>query len=774
MAESGPRLHLESRLMSPSRLARLGQRRGSPEFGAALQALVRSAQVYVSVSPVAPVTPVTPITMEPPDQPAGFYHDYFCPDHAVELSFDPRTPDQHRCPDDGRVFSGEPYDSAWRWFVNNRLSTAAFELSLVWRLNGNEACRRRVEAILLGYARCYSRYPPSPERPFGRGRATFQSLDEAVWLIPLIRAYDLIRESMSPKDRRLVELDLIRPAAEHLVGEKYHRLHNIECWHNTAVGAAGLCLDDPDLIRIAIDDEFGFHHQLAEGVRDDGLWWEGSTSYHFYALAALMTMAQMSEGGEEEEAEKSALWRSERLHRMFSAPVDLALGSDLRLPATNDCWFFTSLLGDVCHGVPHGASFYEVAFGWYGDPSFAWVLEHNYRHHHRSRTSLEALLYGTELPFPPGSASLTESASDSRSALDSGSALDCGSASVAESNSAGDPDPRVFASSGLALLRSEDPLSHQMSVLLKYGPHGGGHGHPDKLSISLNTCGAFLSPDLGTPGYGIDLNQTWYRQTISHNTVVVDGRSQPAAGGELVAFESGRASVDARERVRHGIGGPGIVGHGETKTGLADARVQWEEEPYAGVCMRRVVMGMADGYFIDYFEVDCGRERQIDWICRFPAGGTASRESPGWARTELVGDGYEHVSDAVVTDADELQLEWQLPHSSLTLFLPCEGRDNRIIRGAVPANPASERNDLLIRRRQAAATVYLAVFHSWVGEPTVTGVRPHLDLPPGVSGLWIETASGRDLWIIGRPDHQQDLAAAHEGSADRLFIYCLD
>ena len=175
-----------------------------------------------------------------------------------------------------------------------------------------------------------------------------------------------------------------------------------------------------------------------------------------------------------------------------------------------------------------------------------------------------------------------------------------------------------------------------------------------------------------------------------------------------------------------------------------------------------------------YVTVDCGRERQIDWICRFPAGGTASRESPGWARTELVGDGYEHVSDAVVTDADELQLEWQLPHSSLTLFLPCEGRDNRIIRGAVPANPASERSDLLIRRRQAAATVYLAVFHSWVGEPTVTGVRPHLDLPPGVSGLWIETASGRDLWIIGRPDHQQDLAAAHEGSADRLFIYCLD
>ena len=65
-------------------------------------------------------------------------------------------------------------------------------------------------------------------------------------------------------------------------------------------------------------------------------------------------------------------------------------GSRLRLPATNDCWFFSSLLGDVCHGVPQAASFYEVACSWYGDPAFAWILSQNYRS--APRVSVAALL----------------------------------------------------------------------------------------------------------------------------------------------------------------------------------------------------------------------------------------------------------------------------------------------------------------------------------------------------------------------------------------------
>ena len=52
--------------------------------------------------------------------------------------------------------------------------------------------------------------------------------------------------------------------------------------------------------------------------------------------------------------------------------------------------------------------------------------------------------------------------------------------------------------------------------------------HPDQLAIQLSGAGARLVPDLGTPGYGIALNDTWYRQTASHSTVLIDGRSAAA------------------------------------------------------------------------------------------------------------------------------------------------------------------------------------------------------------------------------------------------------
>ena len=43
--------------------------------------------------------------------PGGYYHDYFCPQHAVQLIFEPDSPTVHRCPIDGATFSGEPFDS---------------------------------------------------------------------------------------------------------------------------------------------------------------------------------------------------------------------------------------------------------------------------------------------------------------------------------------------------------------------------------------------------------------------------------------------------------------------------------------------------------------------------------------------------------------------------------------------------------------------------------------------------------------------------------------
>src|SRR5207249_3152334 len=110
---------------------------------------------------------VRPALVPQPDRPAGYYHDYFCSQHGVQLAFDWDSPLAHRCPVDGTIFRGEPYDRAWWWFVNHAHSEAGFRLALGWRLMDDAACLERLRTILEAYAARYPEagWPPEDPRP---------------------------------------------------------------------------------------------------------------------------------------------------------------------------------------------------------------------------------------------------------------------------------------------------------------------------------------------------------------------------------------------------------------------------------------------------------------------------------------------------------------------------------------------------------------------------------------------------------------------------------
>jgi len=89
----------------------------------------------------------------------------------------------------------------------------------------------------------------------------------------------------------------------------------------------------------------------------------------------------------------------------------------------------------------------------------------------------------------------------------------------------------LFPSTGFALLRQHDyagklPSTEGTAVNLTHGPYGGGHGHPDKLSIVVWNNGKHLIPDFGSCGYDSAEKGQWTAHTISHNTLTVDGKSQ--------------------------------------------------------------------------------------------------------------------------------------------------------------------------------------------------------------------------------------------------------
>ena len=636
------------------------------------------------------------IDLEPPDEPAGYYHDYFCPDHAAALIFDPCRPHTHRCSVDGHLQTGARFDAAWRFGANLLLSRMAVLLALRWRLAGDRRCLQRAAAILSGYARRYRHYPVSAcrtDRGDGRGKATWQSLDEATLMTRLARAYDLVAPDLDADSRNAVEHDLLAPAIAHLDRERFRRVHNVECWHVAALVAAATVTGNDAIRREALRGQFGFHHQIDAGTHRDGLWWEGSSSYHYYTVAALLTTASFLRAHD-------ARWQPpRRLAAMLTAPLTLVL-PDGRLPATNDCWASSSLFAEVCHGVPPAAALYEMAAGWWPRPAYRDLLAAIYRH--APRDSEEALLYGPD-SLPAGSGSLQA------------------------------PRSGVLPHSGFAVLRSGDPLERQSLALLKYGPHGGSHGHPDKLAISIYARGVPAAADLGSQGYGIALHGQWYRQTVSHNTVMVSGQPQPPATGKLHHFitpESGAAP-------------------------LVDAAVNWSGASagaYDGVSMRRVIAWCAP-YFVDWFHVRCPARRRIDWLLHVRG---VLQEVRGAALSERNtrslprAPGWRHVRQRrAARAAGAVSLSWAVQRGALQVLLPDE-RGTTITTGETPSNPASERLHMLLRTRHGQVTTFVAVIHPCDDPDMLTAaLRSN---PDHTGTLEVTLGQRRDRWLVTAAD----------------------
>jgi hypothetical protein len=281
-------------------------------------------------------------------------------------------------------------------------------------------------------------------------------------------------------------------------------------------------------------------------------------------------------------------------------------------------------------------------------------------------------------------------------------------------------------------------------LLLKYGRHGGGHGHPDKLGISLFSHGERMSPDLGTPGYGIALNDAWYRHTLSHNTVLLDGQSQPPATGRLLDFRPWSGSAAAAP-----AGSP---------FGVIDAEVDWPDEAgsYAGARVRRRILLRPD-YFVDVCTVSCPRPRAIEWAyhhCgRLTHVGAGATPPPVPAALPPAGD---HVAYAV---PETLRLRAALPGrpavtaafttgtAGLHLWLNGIAPDDPVgpgdqpswvLAAEAPDSPAAEPVALLLRRRVGTSATFGAVFVPYDRH------GPH-DGRPGVGAVSWSQPAGQDV-----------------------------
>ncbi len=616
-----------------------------------------------------------------PDRGGQWYHYYSCPKHGARLRTE--SPTRHVCPVDGEVFTGYPYDDVVISVQHDRLSEAIRVLGIVYQLTHDARYAAKGREILLAYAAQYQSYPlhnTKGEAKTGGGKVGPQTLDESTWLIDVVEGADCFWDTLSAAEQQQVKEGLLYPATDVI---RRHKLgiHNIQCWKNSAVGLTGLLIGDMKLVDEALNGPSGYLNQMAKGITPDGAWYEGAWGYHFYTVSAV---THLTEGA----FHCGINLYGPEFKGMFDAPLAMAM-PDLELPAFNDSHEVS---------LTRSAGLYETAYARYHDERYRLVLDRG------SRQTDAALLHGVPIQGPAPSFV---------------------------------PFSRNFPASGYAILAAGDGKQATW-FCLDYGPHGGGHGHPDKLGFVLYGRGQILAPDPGTANYGVPIQRGWYRTTIAHNTLTMDESSQKAAAGKCEAF----LAADGFSAV------------------MADAG-----KIYPGVRFTRTVALINDKLLVFLDQITADKEHTFDLayhnlgkLAQSPEGAQAFElpKKPGYSYLRDVKSlGTERGLQLVFGNRDGPSVRWAMASGQPTTFLI----------GTGVGHHTEDRVPLVIARRKTNETTYLwNVSLASPDEPLGLTAEP-VELPNtssgkqiGVAAVRIKTAHGEQI-LVANPAGMKTMVA---------------
>ena len=588
---------------------------------------------------------------------------YYCPDCSVQLVFDQDSPKEHRCPVCGQIFQGEPYDGAWWGFMHMENYQGAFQLGILYLLTGEPAYGRKAVEILKAYSRYYEGYEIHGDIPYnGPGKACAQTLDEAILIRTFAMTCDLVGELMEEEERKGIEAHLLEPGAEFLLEHRHRQLHNHEVIINSAIAVTGLLLGREEFVRQAVYGPYGLVEQLERGMLEEGMWFEGSFGYHFFALTSFFAY------------EKFAVHtaHSQIRHPNYQKMMDVLLPylqPDGQIPMLNDTTYG--------HNVS-SLYLYEFAYREIGSPAMQQILGLLYAD--QERDNLEALLYGVE-------------------------ELESCDAGPWEPEGSFHTSPGTY---GHTVLRGKDGRY----LLFKHDTYGGEHDHYDRLGISYQAYGKKLAADLGTTGYGAVMHYAYYKNTGAHNTVVIGEENQAPAACRLTRYEEadGITYVEA-------------VCDWTAPYQMPDSFtiVQWNENYYKNVKMTRKLAWTEDWFAELFFVEGVDEALTTDWVLhlggsRQEGGKTARAEEPFSLKKPFCylkdmvmelggGQTIQHYTDGdVCTD--------------LYSYVP----EGEVFMATGPDNPSYLDTNYRIERRRSKASLYLHVLETYTGERTIEQV----------------------------------------------------
>ena len=644
--------------------------------------------------------------VELPPRGGNWWHWYACPEHGAGLRTGKKIGEwqwEHICPVDNEVFRGDPtrpdrdYDGCVISGAHGGLARLVLDLGMAYQVTGNVSYAEKAGEILLAYARQYLSYPlhtTRGEEKIGGGRVGPQTLDESTWLIPICQGADLIWSELSEDDKDTIAQKMLLPAARDVILPHRIGVHNIQCWKNSAVGLVGFLLGDEELINEAIHNpDRGYWKQMREGVMPDGIWWEGAWGYHFYTLSALWGLT---------EAAKNCgidLY-GEELKSLFDGPIRFAM-PDLRLPAFNDS-------GEVA--LKGRASIYELAFARYGDPRYMTLIATS------DRRSDFALNFGVgEVPPAPS----------------------------------GEWKSVNYPNSGYAIL-AQGKSEQATWFCMKYGPHGGGHGHPDKLNFVLYSRGQIMAPDPGTARYGVPIQGGWYRTTLAHNTLVVDEASQERAEGKCLAFGS-------EDGVDYVVAEAGDI--------------------YDGVHFTRSAALVDDRLIVFVDQIRCDRERLLDMVYHNVGKWSMLPDGKVWAPPDK--PGYKYLLDTTMREIEgKTDLFVRAGKNLQTAITLAVDEPTQVITATGVGRNTADRVPMAIFRRRAkeAAFVWCVALDGKAERLEPLTVRDSDGNSPSAEvavAIQMDAAGGQKRILVANPDQlslRVILPDETEHSVEKVFV----
>lgn len=386
--------------------------------------------------------------------------------------------------------------------------------AFLWQITGDKSYAEFVRKMLLEYAKLYPTIGIHPEgkNSGSPGKLFWQSLNDAVWLVHIAQVYDCVYDYLHAADRKNIEDNLIRLAVKFSMEDckkTFNRIHNHGIWAVAGVAMAGYVMGDKDIVDNALygtekDGKAGFLAQIDGLFSPDGYYIEGP----YYLRYAVMPTILLAKSIHTNQPELDIYnYKNGTLAKAIPSLIQQTDPKGQFLPFNDVIKEKAWTSGELVYAV-------DIAYNdIIQDPSLLYVAKQ------QDRVMLTA-----------DGLAVAKAISEGK---------------TPESfiwNSAELSDGNDGTWGGIAMLRyGQNPDA--MAVTMKYGTFGMEHGHLDKLTIGLYDQDEEILVDYGAVrlinieqkrgGRYLPENKTFAIQTIAHNTVTVDQKSN--YGGDTKA-----------------------------------------------------------------------------------------------------------------------------------------------------------------------------------------------------------------------------------------------